>query len=82
MPVPCERCGAQGAEECRWCAGTGFFILGSKMLCDVEARSSRCVICHGEGVVQCDGCKGTGFRARWMGRPSPTPRNGGLSPTR
>lgn len=69
QPVACETCMAQGFGECPWCRGTGFFILGDNMLCEVPSRNTSCHICDGKGTLPCDDCKGTGFRARWMEIP-------------
>ncbi|KFK32603.1 hypothetical protein AALP_AA6G265600 [Arabis alpina] len=68
-PVGCSSCNAKGNVECKWCAGTGFFILGDNMLCQVPSRNTSCVICSGKGSACCSDCKGTGFRARWLETP-------------
>ncbi|GJN33959.1 hypothetical protein PR202_gb22590 [Eleusine coracana subsp. coracana] len=74
-PISCSSCQSAGHVECKWCAGTGFFILGNKMLCEVPSRNSKCVICAGkvfcsfQGFVSCANCKGTGFRAKWLEEP-------------
>ncbi|KAK3130111.1 hypothetical protein QOZ80_6BG0489060 [Eleusine coracana subsp. coracana] len=68
-PISCSSCQSAGHVECKWCAGTGFFILGNKMLCEVPSRNSKCVICAGKGFVSCANCKGTGFRAKWLEEP-------------
>eukprot|EP00252_Welwitschia_mirabilis_P021318 TRINITY_DN5444_c0_g2_i1.p1 TRINITY_DN5444_c0_g2~~TRINITY_DN5444_c0_g2_i1.p1 ORF type:complete len:156 (-),score=10.73 TRINITY_DN5444_c0_g2_i1:461-928(-) len=65
-PVCCSSCDAKGSVECKWCKGTGFFIIGDKLLCEVPSQNSTCVICGGEGLVKCSDCKGTGFRAKWL----------------
>jgi hypothetical protein len=31
-----------------WCKGTGFFILGDSLLCEVPSRNTTCVICAGQ----------------------------------
>ncbi|KAF9614345.1 hypothetical protein IFM89_018098 [Coptis chinensis] len=69
MPIPCSSCNSNGHVECNWCGGTGFFILGDDMLCQVPSRNTRCLICAGEGSKCCSDCKGTGFRAKWLGEP-------------
>lgn len=69
-PVSCTACNAEGRTECPWCKGTGFFILGDNLLCEVPSRNTTCLICSGQGAVQCKDCKGTGYRARWMDSPS------------
>eukprot|EP00897_Mesotaenium_endlicherianum_P000980 jgi/Mesen1/10883/ME000935S10218 len=69
IPMACESCSTQGYQECPWCKGTGFFILGDNMLCEVPSRNTTCHVCEGKGTLRCDDCKGTGFRARWMGQP-------------
>ncbi|KAJ0089839.1 hypothetical protein Patl1_12614 [Pistacia atlantica] len=73
MPVSCSSCHSNGHIECKWCRGTGFFILGDNMLCQVPSRNTTCVICAGRGSMCCSDCKGTGFRAKWLGEP-PIPK--------
>ncbi|GLJ54558.1 hypothetical protein SUGI_1171820 [Cryptomeria japonica] len=68
-PVPCSSCDANGYVECKWCRGTGFFILGDNMLCEVPSRNTTCVICAGQGSVSCSDCKGTGYKAKWLAQP-------------
>ncbi|PIA46008.1 hypothetical protein AQUCO_01600342v1 [Aquilegia coerulea] len=72
-PIGCSSCNSNGHVECKWCQGTGFFILGDDMLCQVPSRNTRCLICAGEGSNCCSDCKGTGFRAKWLGDP-PLPK--------
>ncbi|XP_030468717.2 uncharacterized protein LOC115687339 [Syzygium oleosum] len=69
-PVACSSCNSKGHVECKWCGGTGFFILGDNMLCQVPSRNTSCVICAGKGSTCCSDCKGTGFRAKWLGEPT------------
>ncbi|MBA0807042.1 hypothetical protein Gohar_022872 [Gossypium harknessii] len=47
-PVVCSSCNSKGHVECQWCRGTGFFILGDNMLCQVPSRNTTCVICAGK----------------------------------
>ncbi|KAK4422379.1 hypothetical protein Salat_1820200 [Sesamum alatum] len=68
-PVACSSCDSKGHVECKWCSGTGFFILGDNMLCQVPSRNTTCVICAGKGSACCSDCKGTGYRAKWLGEP-------------
>ncbi|KAJ4837003.1 hypothetical protein Tsubulata_022216 [Turnera subulata] len=68
-PVACSSCDSNGHVECKWCRGTGFFIIGDNMLCQVPSRNTTCVICAGKGSMCCSDCKGTGFRAKWMEEP-------------
>ncbi|CAM8964095.1 unnamed protein product [Rhodiola kirilowii] len=68
-PIACASCEEKGCVECKWCAGTGFFILGDNMLCQVPSRNTSCVICAGKGSTCCPDCKGTGFRAKWLEGP-------------
>ncbi|KAG0479496.1 hypothetical protein HPP92_010135 [Vanilla planifolia] len=70
-PVACSSCQSKGHVDCKWCGGTGFFILGNNMLCEVPSRNTSCVICAGKGSSSCFDCKGTGFRAKWLGEPPP-----------
>ncbi|KAH7688250.1 Heat shock protein DnaJ cysteine-rich domain-containing protein [Dioscorea alata] len=72
-PVACSSCESNGYVECKWCRGTGFFILGNNLLCEVPSRNTTCVICAGKGSACCPDCKGTGFRAKWLGDPPPPP---------
>ncbi|KAK9169325.1 hypothetical protein Syun_001465 [Stephania yunnanensis] len=73
-PVACSSCESNGHVECKWCGGTGFFILGDNMLRQVPSRNTSCVICAGKGSTCCSDCKGTGFRAKWLGEP-PIPKS-------
>ncbi|KAL8130012.1 hypothetical protein V2J09_019167 [Rumex salicifolius] len=68
-PIACTTCESNGNVECKWCAGTGFFILGNNMLCQVPSKNTSCVICSGKGSTQCSDCQGTGFRAKWLIEP-------------
>uniref|UniRef100_J3MXL1 Uncharacterized protein n=2 Tax=Oryza brachyantha TaxID=4533 RepID=J3MXL1_ORYBR len=68
-PIPCSSCQSAGHVECKWCTGTGFFILGNNMLCEVPSKNTKCVICSGKGFATCADCKGTGFRAKWLEDP-------------
>ncbi|WOG81304.1 hypothetical protein DCAR_0100450 [Daucus carota subsp. sativus] len=68
-PVSCSSCESNGHVECKWCGGTGFFIIGDNMLCQVPSRNTSCVICSGKGSTRCSDCKGTGFRAKWLEEP-------------
>ncbi|MCD9639359.1 hypothetical protein HAX54_023799 [Datura stramonium] len=68
-PIICSTCDSNGHVDCKWCGGTGFFILGDNMLCQVPSRNTSCVICAGKGSVCCTDCKGTGHRAKWLGEP-------------
>ncbi|KAF3643778.1 chaperone protein DnaJ [Capsicum chacoense] len=72
-PIICSTCDSNGNVDCKWCGGTGFFILGDNMLCQVPSRNTSCVICAGKGSVCCTDCKGTGHRAKWLGEP-PIPK--------
>ncbi|KAG8050164.1 hypothetical protein GUJ93_ZPchr0009g1528 [Zizania palustris] len=68
-PISCSTCQSAGHVECKWCTGTGFFILGNNMLCEVPSKNTKCVICSGKGFATCADCKGTGFRAKWLEDP-------------
>ncbi|XP_074590999.1 uncharacterized protein LOC141846874 [Curcuma longa] len=70
-PIVCSTCESGGYVECKWCSGTGFFIIGNQMLCEVPSRNTTCIICAGKGSAACPDCKGTGFRAKWLEDPSP-----------
>lgn len=47
-PIVCSSCNSKGHIECKWCAGTGFFIIGDNMLCEVPSRNTSCIICTGK----------------------------------
>ncbi|KEH35897.1 Tsi1-interacting protein TSIP1 [Medicago truncatula] len=47
-PVVCSSCSSKGHIECKWCGGTGFFVLGDNMLCEVPSRNTSCIICSGQ----------------------------------
>ncbi|OIW14966.1 hypothetical protein TanjilG_30685 [Lupinus angustifolius] len=47
-PIGCSSCNSKGNIECKWCGGTGFFILGDNMLCEVPSRNTSCKICVGK----------------------------------
>ncbi|ESW08925.1 hypothetical protein PHAVU_009G086100 [Phaseolus vulgaris] len=68
-PIVCSSCDSKGHIECKWCAGTGFLILGDNMLCEVPSRNTTCITCTGKGSMCCSDCQGTGFRAKWLGEP-------------
>ncbi|KAH7301631.1 hypothetical protein KP509_23G034900 [Ceratopteris richardii] len=68
-PVKCVSCQAAGVVDCQWCRGTGFFILGDNILCEVPSRNTTCLICLGKCAVSCKDCKGTGYVARWLCDP-------------
>ncbi|XP_054797427.1 protein PHOTOSYSTEM I ASSEMBLY 2, chloroplastic [Prosopis cineraria] len=72
-PIECSSCDSKGHIECKWCGGTGFFILGDNMLCEVPSKNTSCIICSGKGSTCCSDCQGTGFRARWLEEP-PAPK--------
>ncbi|KAG4382556.1 hypothetical protein JHK82_039404 [Glycine max] len=69
MPIACTSCNSKGHTECKWCGGTGFFIIGDNMLCEVPSRNTSCVVCRGKGSRCCSDCQGTGFRAKWLKEP-------------
>ncbi|KAJ6383102.1 hypothetical protein OIU77_031514 [Salix suchowensis] len=62
-PVSCTSCDSNGHVECQWCRGTGFFILGDNMLCQVPSRNTTCVICAGKGSMRCSDFKTTEQRS-------------------
>ncbi|KAL1353353.1 uncharacterized protein LOC107605450 [Arachis ipaensis] len=68
-PIVCSSCNSKGHTECKWCGGTGFFIIGDKMLCEVPSKNTSCIICNGKGSMCCSDCQGTGFRAKWLEEP-------------
>ncbi|KAL1337646.1 hypothetical protein HN51_032350 [Arachis hypogaea] len=68
-PIACSSCNSKGHIECKWCSGTGFFIIGDNMLCEVPSKNTSCIICSAKGSMCCSDCQGTGFRARWLEHP-------------
>ncbi|MED6193641.1 hypothetical protein PIB30_021472 [Stylosanthes scabra] len=68
-PIACSSCNSKGHIECKWCGGTGFFILGDNMLCEVPSKNTTCVICSAKGSLRCSDCQGTGYRAKWLEHP-------------
>ncbi|XP_061368096.1 uncharacterized protein LOC133311094 [Gastrolobium bilobum] len=68
-PIVCSSCNSKGHTECKWCGGSGFFIIGDNMLCEVPSKNTSCIICNGKGSICCSDCQGTGFRAKWLEEP-------------
>ncbi|KAJ1430180.1 Heat shock protein DnaJ, cysteine-rich domain superfamily [Sesbania bispinosa] len=68
-PIVCSSCKSKGQTECNWCGGTGFFIIGDNMLCEIPSKNTSCIICYGKGSMCCSDCQGTGFRAKWLEEP-------------
>ncbi|MED6115657.1 hypothetical protein PIB30_092831 [Stylosanthes scabra] len=68
-PIACSSCNSKGHIECKWCGGTGFFILGDNMLCQVPSKNTTCIICSAKGSLCCSDCQGTGYRAKWLEHP-------------
>ncbi len=46
---PCATCRGETADECWWCAGTGFR----------KGYNIKCARCHGEGKLKCESCQGS-----------------------
>ncbi|XP_038984535.1 LOW QUALITY PROTEIN: uncharacterized protein LOC103707421 [Phoenix dactylifera] len=71
--IACSSCKSNGYIECKWCRGTGFFILGNNMLCEVPSRNTTCLYVRGRVLLAVLIAKATrGFRAN-VGRTSTTP---------
>lgn len=57
----CPACQGTGSVLCRFCSGTGFFIIGD----DLIGQSNDCPVCGGKGGERCVPCQGTGAVAVW-----------------
>ncbi|XP_038973277.1 protein SPA, chloroplastic isoform X3 [Phoenix dactylifera] len=62
---PCFPCNGSGAQQCRFCTGTGnvTVVLGGG-----ETEVSRCINCEGAGTLTCTTCQGTGIQPRYLDR--------------
>ncbi|GFR48229.1 hypothetical protein Agub_g10090 [Astrephomene gubernaculifera] len=65
-PRTCDCCQGRKEEECHWCHGTGYLMVGGQVIPSTPARTNHCPVCKGKGVTQCGRCRGTGFRATWL----------------
>ncbi|CAB1118277.1 unnamed protein product [Ectocarpus sp. CCAP 1310/34] len=65
--VCCRQCAGEGIEECRFCAGTGMFKIGSELMVDpASGRPPPCPVCRGKGEEMCSRCNGVGRIASWL----------------
>ncbi|KAF6166521.1 hypothetical protein GIB67_005383 [Kingdonia uniflora] len=62
---PCFPCDGSGAQNCRFCMGTGNVVveLGSS-----ETEVSNCINCEGLGSLTCTTCQGSGIQPRYLDR--------------
>ncbi|KAH7523936.1 hypothetical protein FEM48_Zijuj06G0065000 [Ziziphus jujuba var. spinosa] len=51
-PVACSSCNSNGNIECKWCAGTGFFILGINVLLRLQGDWFSCQVVRGASYIQ------------------------------
>ena len=65
-PTPCSTCRGSGEEECQWCHGTGFMMVGDQMFNSTASSAGGCPVCKGKGACKCEKCVGTGWRAVWL----------------
>ena len=57
----CETCDSEGEVRCRFCAGTGFMMLGH----DLIGTNNDCPVCNGSGEEECKDCMGGGYIVDW-----------------
>lgn len=57
----CQQCGGDGELLCRFCRGTGFFMLSDVLL----GTENDCPVCNGTGLETCKSCMGAGKIAIW-----------------
>lgn len=69
-PQRCDCCHGSKEEECHWCHGTGYLMVGNQMFPSTSNHINNCPVCKGKGYISCERCRGTGFRATWL--PSDT----------
>ncbi|XP_010920267.2 protein SPA, chloroplastic isoform X2 [Elaeis guineensis] len=62
---PCFPCNGSGAQQCRFCTGTGSVTV---VLGGGETEVSRCINCEGAGTLTCTTCQGTGIQPRYLDR--------------
>ncbi|KAJ0968712.1 hypothetical protein J5N97_021589 [Dioscorea zingiberensis] len=62
---PCFPCNGSGAQQCRFCTGTGSVtvVLGAG-----ETEVSQCINCEGAGSLTCTTCQGSGIQPRYLDR--------------
>mmetsp|Transcript_29283 Transcript_29283/g.59902 ORF Transcript_29283/g.59902 Transcript_29283/m.59902 type:complete len:168 (+) Transcript_29283:30-533(+) len=57
----CTTCSGSGKIICRFCKGTGFFMIGN----DLIGRNNACPTCRSKGEEVCQLCVGSGSIAKW-----------------
>lgn len=62
----CIACRGTGLLACRYCRGTGFFMLGE----DLIGTGNKCPVCTG-GEEKCGTCGGIGAIAKWKDGAKP-----------
>ncbi|XP_058091165.1 protein SPA, chloroplastic [Magnolia sinica] len=62
---PCFPCSGSGAQQCRFCMGSGSVTVE---LGGSEAEVSRCINCDGAGTLTCTTCQGSGIQPRYLDR--------------
>ncbi|URD89570.1 hypothetical protein MUK42_27694 [Musa troglodytarum] len=62
---PCFPCNGSGAQQCRFCTGSGKItaVLGGG-----ETDVSQCINCDGVGTLTCTTCQGSGIQPRYLDR--------------
>lgn len=61
----CFPCSGSGAQQCRFCTGTGSV---SVVLGGGETEVSKCINCDGAGSLTCTTCQGSGIQPRYLDR--------------
>ncbi|WOL19317.1 protein SPA, chloroplastic [Canna indica] len=62
---PCFPCNGSGAQQCRFCTGSGKITV---VLGEGETDVSQCINCDGAGTLTCTTCQGTGIQPRYLDR--------------
>ncbi|KAJ6823362.1 protein SPA, chloroplastic [Iris pallida] len=61
----CFPCSGSGAQQCRFCVGTGNVTV---VLGEGETEVSKCINCEGAGSLTCTTCQGSGIQPRYLDR--------------
>ncbi|CAL9137769.1 unnamed protein product [Musa acuminata var. zebrina] len=62
---PCFPCNGSGAQQCRFCTGSGKITV---VLGGGETDASQCINCEGVGTLTCTTCQGSGIQPRYLDR--------------
>ncbi|CAI9786554.1 unnamed protein product [Fraxinus pennsylvanica] len=62
---PCFPCSGSGAQQCRFCMGSGNVVVE---LGGDEKEVSRCINCDSVGSLTCTTCQGSGIQPRYLDR--------------